>query len=75
MAAKTDTAKCYETALKIIHADSNEDTQADTKINHDRKNAIYMGNLDAGQLNIPAINDNRHLANSAEPLEKHLIES
>jgi hypothetical protein len=49
--------------------------QADIKINHDRKNVTFIGNLDAGQLNIPAINNNKHLVNSAEPLEKHLIKS
>jgi hypothetical protein len=59
-AAKTDTAEYREADLKIAYADSNENTRADIKINHDRKSAIYMGNLDAGQLNIPAINDNRY---------------
>jgi hypothetical protein len=34
-----------------------------------------MRNLDIGQLNILAINDNRHLINSAKPFEKYLIES
>jgi hypothetical protein len=75
MAAKANTAKYHEAALKIVHADFNEDMQADTKINHGRKNVTCVGNLDTGQLDIPAINDNRHLANSAEPLEKYLIES
>ena len=48
IAAKTDTAECHEAALKVIHADSNEDMQADTKINHGRKNVTCVGNLDAG---------------------------
>ena len=73
--AKADTAECYEAALKVVYADSNEDMQADTKINHGRKSITCMRNLDAGQLNILAMNDNRHLVNSAEPLERHLIES
>jgi hypothetical protein len=34
MAAETDTAKYYEAALKIIHADSNENIQANTKNNY-----------------------------------------
>jgi hypothetical protein len=75
MAVKINTAKYREAVLKIVHADSNENMQADTKINHGRKSATCVGNLDTGQLNIPAINDNRHLTNFAEPLEKHLIES
>jgi hypothetical protein len=75
MAAKTDTAKYYEAALKIVHADSNEDMQADIKINHGKKSVTCVGNLDAGQLNILTINDNRHLVNSAEPLERYLIEN
>jgi hypothetical protein len=75
MAAKTNTAKCREADLKITHADFNEDMQADIKINHDKKSVTCVGNLDAGQLNISAINDNKHLANSAEPLERYLIES
>jgi hypothetical protein len=48
MAAKVDTAEYRETALKIVHADFNEDMQADTKINHDRKNVTCVGNLDTG---------------------------
>jgi hypothetical protein len=48
MAAKTNTAECHEAALEIIHADSNEDMQADTKINYGRKNATCVGNLDTG---------------------------
>jgi hypothetical protein len=48
MAAKANTAKYYEAALEIIHADSNEDMQADIKINHGKKNATCVGNLDAG---------------------------
>jgi hypothetical protein len=75
IAAKTDTAECRETALKVIHADFNEDMQADTKINHGKKSVTCVGNLDIGQLNILAINDNRHLVSSAKPLEKHLIEN
>ena len=47
MAAKTDTAECREAALEIIHANSNEDMQADTKINHGKKSATYVKNLDA----------------------------
>jgi hypothetical protein len=46
-ATKADTAECREADLEAAHADSNEDTQADTKINHDRKSAMYVGNLDA----------------------------
>jgi hypothetical protein len=49
--------------------------KADIKINHGRKNIIYVGNLDTGQLNILAINNNRYLASSAEPLERYLIEN
>jgi hypothetical protein len=75
MAVKADTAECHEAALKAVHADSNENTQADTKINYDRKNVMCVRNLDAGQLNILAINDNRYLASSAESLEEYLIES
>jgi hypothetical protein len=71
----TDTAECREAALKVVHADSNEDMQADTKINHGRKNVTCVKNLDASQLDISAINDNRHLISSAEPLERHLIEN
>jgi hypothetical protein len=48
MAAKINTAKCYEAVLKIVHADFNEDIQVNIKINHGRKNATCMGNLDAG---------------------------
>jgi hypothetical protein len=33
MAAKADTAECHEAALEVVHADSNEDMQADTKNN------------------------------------------
>jgi hypothetical protein len=47
MAVKADTAECRETALKIVHADFNEDMQADTKINYDKKNITYVENLDA----------------------------
>ena len=75
MAAKIDTAECYEAALKIVHADFNENMQADTKINYGKKNITCVGNLDANQLNILAINDNKYLVNSVEPLERHLIES
>jgi hypothetical protein len=46
IAAKADTAECREAALKVVHADSNEDMQADTKINHGRKSVTYVGNLD-----------------------------
>jgi hypothetical protein len=74
MAAKANTAEYREAALEIVHADLT-DMQIDIKINHGRKSVTCVGNLDAGQLNIPAINDNRHLASSAEPLERHLIEN
>jgi hypothetical protein len=47
-AAKIDTAECHEADLEAAHADFNEDTQADIKINHDRKNVTCVGNLDAG---------------------------
>jgi hypothetical protein len=46
--AKADTAECYEAVLKIVHADSNEDMQADTKIKYSKKNATCVGNLDIG---------------------------
>jgi hypothetical protein len=42
-AAKIDIAECHEAALKVVHADSNEDMQDDTRINHIRKNATYVG--------------------------------
>jgi hypothetical protein len=74
-AAKANTVEYREAALEIVHADSNENIQANTKINHGKKNITCVGNLDTGQLNISAINDNKYLANSAEPLERHLIES
>jgi hypothetical protein len=45
-AAKTDTAECHEADLEAAHADSNEDTQADIKINHDRKSTTCVRNLD-----------------------------
>jgi hypothetical protein len=45
--AKADTAKCREAALEIIHADSNENIQADIKINHVKKNITCVGNLNA----------------------------
>jgi hypothetical protein len=48
MTAKADTAECHEVALKVIYADSNEDMQADTKINHGRKNITCVRNLDTG---------------------------
>jgi hypothetical protein len=48
MAVKADTAECHEAALKAVYADFNENTQANTKINHDRKSTMYVGNLDAG---------------------------
>jgi hypothetical protein len=48
MAVKADTAECYEAVLEVVHADSNEDTQADTKINHGKKSVTCVGNLDAG---------------------------
>ena len=46
--AKTDTAECREADLEVVHADSNENTQVNTKINHDKKSAIYVRNLDTG---------------------------
>jgi hypothetical protein len=46
-AAKADTAEYREADLEIAHADSNEDMQADTKINHDKKSITCVGNLDA----------------------------
>jgi hypothetical protein len=45
MAAKTDTAEYREAALKIIHADPNEDMQANIKINYGRKSITCMENL------------------------------
>jgi hypothetical protein len=48
MAAKTDTAEYREADLETAHADSNEDMQADTKINHGKKSATYVGNLNTG---------------------------
>jgi hypothetical protein len=75
MAAKVNTAEYREAVLKVVHADFNEDIQADIKINYGKKNATCVGNLDAGQLYILAMNDNRYLVSSAEPLERHLIES
>jgi hypothetical protein len=48
MAAKADTAECREAALEVVHADSNENMQADTKINHVRKSTTCVGNLNAG---------------------------
>jgi hypothetical protein len=74
-AAKTNIAKYREAVLEIVHADFNENIQADIKINYGRKSITCVGNLDAGRLNISAINDNRHLINSVKPLERHLIES
>jgi hypothetical protein len=47
MAAKADTAECYEAALEIVHADFNEDMQTDTKINHGKRNVTCVGNLNA----------------------------
>jgi hypothetical protein len=48
MAAKADTAEYREAVLEIVHADSNENIQADTKINYGRKSITCVGNLDAG---------------------------
>jgi hypothetical protein len=45
-AAKIDTAECREADLEVAHADSNENMQADTKINHGRKSITCVGNLD-----------------------------
>jgi hypothetical protein len=47
-AAKTDTAEYRETDLETAHADSNEDMQANTKINHGKKSITCVGNLNAG---------------------------
>jgi hypothetical protein len=47
MATKTNTAEYREAALEIVHADSNEDIQANTKINHGRKNVTCVRNMDA----------------------------
>jgi hypothetical protein len=44
--AKADIAEYHEAALEIIHADFNENMQADTKINYGKKSATCMGNLD-----------------------------
>ena len=48
IAARADTAEYHEAALKVVHADFKEDMQADTKINHGKKNVTCVGNLDAG---------------------------
>jgi hypothetical protein len=48
MAAKADIAECREAALEIVYADSNEDMQVNTKINHGRKNITCVENLDTG---------------------------
>jgi hypothetical protein len=48
MAAKADIAECREAVLEIIYADSNEDMEADTKINHDRKSVTCVENLNIG---------------------------
>jgi hypothetical protein len=47
-AAKINTAEYRETDLKIVHADFNEDMQANTKVNHGRENVTCVGNLDTG---------------------------
>jgi hypothetical protein len=46
--AKVNTAECREAALKVVHADSNEDIQVNTKIKHGRKSATCVRNLDTG---------------------------
>jgi hypothetical protein len=46
IAAKINTAECHEAALKIVHADFNENMQADIKINHGKKSVTCVGNLD-----------------------------
>jgi hypothetical protein len=74
-AAKTDTAEYHEAALEAAHADPNEDMQDDTRINHIKRSATYMGSPAANQLDIPTTNDNRHLTSFADPLEKYLIVS
>jgi hypothetical protein len=48
MAAKADTAECREADLKVVYADSNENMQADTKINYGKKSVTCVGNLDIG---------------------------
>jgi hypothetical protein len=45
MAAKADTAEYYEAVLKIVYADSNENMQADIKINYDRKSITCVESL------------------------------
>jgi hypothetical protein len=47
-AAKVNTAEYREADLEIAHADSNENMQANTKINYDKKNITCVRNLDAG---------------------------
>jgi hypothetical protein len=47
-AAKANTAEYREADLKIAHADSNENTQADTKTNHDKKSVTCVRNLNIG---------------------------
>jgi hypothetical protein len=47
-AAKADTAEYREADLEIAHADFNENMQANTKINHGKKNITCVGNLDIG---------------------------
>jgi hypothetical protein len=47
MAIKANTAEYHEAALEIVHADSNEDMQTDTKINHGKKSVTCVRNLDA----------------------------
>jgi hypothetical protein len=47
-AIKADTAECREADLEAAHADFNENMQADTKINYDRKSTTCVKNLDAG---------------------------
>jgi hypothetical protein len=48
MAVKANTAECREADLEVAHADFNENMQADIKINHDRKSATCVENLNAG---------------------------
>jgi hypothetical protein len=48
MAAKADTAEYREAVLEVVHADINENMQADIKTNHGKKNITCVGNLDAG---------------------------
>jgi hypothetical protein len=75
IAAKADTAECREADLKAAHADPDENIQENIKTNHVRKSTTCMRNLNTGQLNISAINDDRHLISFVNLHERYLIES